>query len=113
MAIIPPIGASGIAASRFSDLAQVGNAKNALGATNESDGDQSLGFGQAVINALDNLQAAHTATDQAAQAAATGDLQAVEDYMVLATETQLATQLTVAVRNNAVEAFNEIMRMQI
>lgn len=70
-------------------------------------------FGTQVMAALDDLQAAHTATDQLAVQAATGDLAAVEDYMVMATQTQLATQLTVAVRNRAVEAFNEVMRMQI
>ena len=49
-----------------------------------------------------------------AQQAATGRLQNVEDYLI--TVQRGATrdmQLTVAVRNKAVEAFNEIMRMQV
>jgi flagellar hook-basal body complex protein FliE len=70
-------------------------------------------FGSKIVSAMEDLQAAHAQTDRLAQAAATGDLAAVEDYMVQATQTQLATQLTVAVRNRAVESFNEIMRMQI
>ncbi|MDQ1499053.1 MAG: flagellar hook-basal body complex protein FliE, partial [Actinomycetota bacterium] len=45
--------------------------------------------------------------------AATGDLTNVHDYMIAATEASLATQLTVAVRNKAVEAFNQIMNMGV
>lgn len=70
-------------------------------------------FGNSLGSALDDLDASHRSTDELARAAATGDLASVEDLMVASTETQLATQLTVAVRNRAVESFNEIMRMQL
>lgn len=70
-------------------------------------------FGSSLSSALDQLDTSHKTTDELARAAATGDLQSVEELMVSSTETQLATQLTVAVRNRAVESFNEIMRMQL
>jgi flagellar hook-basal body complex protein FliE len=61
---------------------------------------------------LDNLQALQTKADGLAVQAATGSLTDVHDYMIASTEASLATQLTVAVRNKALDAFNEIMRMQ-
>ena len=67
---------------------------------------------RALAKALDGLQATQTKADDLAVQAATGDLTDVHDYMIAATEASLATELTVAVRNKAVEAFNEIMRMQ-
>jgi flagellar hook-basal body complex protein FliE len=70
-------------------------------------------FSTAITGALDDLDAAQRNTDQLARAAATGDLERVEDLMVATTETQLLTQLTVAVRNRAIESFNEVMRMQL
>lgn len=70
-------------------------------------------FGAAIGNALDSLQASHTKADELARDAATGKLKNVEEYLLAATDAQLATQLTVAVRNRAVESFNEIMRMQV
>jgi flagellar hook-basal body complex protein FliE len=74
---------------------------------------EAAGFGTAVAGALDGLNAAHQRSADAARAAATGDLQSVNDYMIAASEAQLATQITTAVRNRAIESFNEIMRMQI
>ena len=71
------------------------------------------GFGDMVAQALQNVQATHTNADQLAQAASTGTATDVSDYMIAATQANLATELTVAVRNKAVEAFTEIMRMQI
>ena len=59
------------------------------------------------------LSAAQAKADDLALQAATGDLQSIQDYTIASTEAQLLTQLTVQVRNRAVEAFNDIMRMQV
>ena len=71
------------------------------------------GFGDLVTGALENLNSLHTTADNLAVQAATGDLTDVHEYTIAATEAELATQLTVAVRDKAVEAFNDIMRMQV
>jgi flagellar hook-basal body complex protein FliE len=70
-------------------------------------------FGSVIVNALEGLQATQNHADSLAVKAATGDLNDVHDYMIAAGEASLATEYTVAVRNRAVEAFNEIMRMQV
>lgn len=64
-------------------------------------------------DALNSLGAAEQRADTAARAAATGDLSSVSEFMMATTEAQLMTEVTVAVRNRAIEAFNEIMRMQV
>jgi flagellar hook-basal body complex protein FliE len=70
------------------------------------------GDGNGFSNALDAVQASQDNADGLAKAAATGNLTDIHNYTIAATEAQLTTQLTVAVRDRAVEAFNEIMRMQ-
>ena len=70
-------------------------------------------FGGMVSNAIDSLSGAQANADGLAVQAATGKLTDVHDYMIAATQASLATELTVAVRNKAVDAFNDIMRMQI
>ncbi len=69
--------------------------------------------GNAFVDALDNVQSAQDNADSLAKAAATGNLSDIHNYTIAATEASLTTELTVAVRDRAVEAFNEIMRMQI
>ncbi|MDP9821714.1 flagellar hook-basal body complex protein FliE [Nocardioides massiliensis] len=70
-------------------------------------------FGELVLDNIDRLESLQDRTDQLAVQAATGDLTNIHDYTIAATETQVATQLTVAVRNKALEAFHEIMRMHV
>ncbi len=77
------------------------------------DSGQGGGFGDLVTKAIDALNESHAEADRLAVQAATGDLSAAHDYTIAATEAQLLTQLTVEVRNRAVEAFNDIMRMQV
>jgi len=86
-------------------------AAGAAGAAAGSGGTQT--FGQTLVKALDGLQGTQTKADGLAVQAATGDLTNVHDYMIAATEASLATQLTVAVRNKAVESFNQIMNMAV
>lgn len=105
MTIIPPI-------SPVAPGPRPVDASRAVGGTGDA-GATGTGFGDTFTRALDQLDRAQKSTDELARAAATGDLQRVEDLMIAANETQLATQLTVAVRNRAVESFNEIMRMQV
>jgi flagellar hook-basal body complex protein FliE len=66
-----------------------------------------------VLNGIERLEGVQDRADGLAVQAATGDLSNIHDYTIAATEAQVTTQLTVAVRNKAVEAFNEIMRMPI
>ncbi len=75
--------------------------------------DAAESFGKLVSNGLDNLQETQASADKLATQAATGDLTDLHDYMIASTQAQLTTELTVSVRNKAVDAFNEIMRMQI
>ena len=62
---------------------------------------------------LDNLQSTQAAADNMATQAATGSLTNVADYMVTAEEANIQTQLTAAVRNNALQAFQQIMGMSL
>ena len=73
----------------------------------------SSSFGSSVSDLLSGLGEAEARADNAALAGATGELGSVSEYMIAATEAQLMTEVTVAVRNRAVEAFTEIMRMQV
>jgi len=65
-----------------------------------------------VLGSVDSLQQMQSTTDGLAVQAVTGDLDDVHDYTIAAAQSSLAIELTAAVRNKAVEAFSEIMRMQ-
>ena len=64
-----------------------------------------------VLSGVDQLQQMQSTTDGLAVQAVTGQLDDVHDYTIAAAQSSLAIELTAAVRNQAVDAFNEIMRM--
>ena len=72
-----------------------------------------LDFGSMLSAGIERLEGLHDRADGLAVQAATGDLSNLHDYTVAATEASVTTQLTTAVRNKALEAFQEIMRMPI
>lgn len=70
-------------------------------------------FGDLVLDGIERLEGVQDHADRLAVQAATGDLSNIHDYTLAATEAEVTTKLTVAVRNKAIEAFTEIMRMQV
>lgn len=70
-------------------------------------------FGGMVLDGITRLEGLQDNADTLAVRAASGTLPNIHDYTLAATEAEVATKLTVAVRNKAVEAFTEIMRMQV
>ena len=71
------------------------------------------GFASVLASSLDQLQATQSTSDGLAVQSATGDLRDVHDYMIAANEAKLATTAVVTIKNKAVEAFNDIMRMPV
>jgi flagellar hook-basal body complex protein FliE len=74
---------------------------------------QGVDFGSLVLDGIERLEGIQDSADTLAVRAASGTLPNIHDYTLAATEAETATKLTVAVRNKAIEAFTEIMRMQV
>lgn len=102
IAPISPISVGGPSAIGAGGLGSIGAAAPSGG-----------GFGDMLTQALDSVGNASAEVDRLSVQAATGDLSAAHNLTIATSEAQLLTQLTVEVRNRAVEAFNDIMRMQV
>jgi flagellar hook-basal body complex protein FliE len=105
----PAIGAvSGVSGTGYVQ------ALDALGATTPAPAasGSDAAFGAALAGSVDSLQQSQSTSNDLAIKAVTGDLDDVHDYTVASSQAKVALELTAAVRNKAVEAFTEIMRMQ-
>lgn len=110
MSPVPPVGLSGTAG--VSGVLAAGGLQGTAAAAAVQGPAEAGGFATAMAQGLEQVQSLQATADTLAVQAATGDLTNVHDYMIAATQAQLATELTVAIRNKAVQAFSEIMRMQ-
>lgn len=71
------------------------------------------GFGDAIAKGLEQVSQAEHAADGIAQDIASGGDADVHQLMASTTQASLAVDLLVQVRNRAVEAYQEIMRIQV
>jgi flagellar hook-basal body complex protein FliE len=76
-------------------------------------GTRSSSFGQMIGEGLQQVENLDQTAATKAVSAATGDLSDVHDYVIAATQAQVATELTTTLRNKALDSFNEIMRMPL
>jgi flagellar hook-basal body complex protein FliE len=106
---IPAISGVSAAISPVAATGYLSGPTGAEGITASTDG--GAGFASA-LGSIENLQQLQSTSNELSVKAVTGDLDDVHDYTIAAAESKLALELTAAVRNKAVEAFSEIMRMQ-
>jgi flagellar hook-basal body complex protein FliE len=97
IAPLPPVGALGAATGP----AAAGAAAPAQG------------FGDALSRGLTEVSSMERASDAVARSLATGGTAQVSDLMIAQTKSQVSLDLLVATRNRAVEAYQEIMRLQV
>jgi flagellar hook-basal body complex protein FliE len=97
------------------DVSGMGGVQGVSGAASASGTSSTNGseFGNLVIDGLDRLEGLTDKADKLSVQAATGNLSNIHDYTIAASEAQVATQLTVSVRNQALDAFNKILQMQV
>jgi flagellar hook-basal body complex protein FliE len=112
---INPIG--GI--SGFSGISGLAGAGGNFGVKNDLDFAEAAktpspntDFARMLSKGLESVQASQDKASDLAVQVANGTLQDPAQYTMAANEASLGLQMTLAVRNKAVEAFQEIMRMQ-
>lgn len=69
--------------------------------------------GSGFAQVLDQIGAVEESANVAAVDLAAGRLTNPHEFTALASQARLTVELSAAVRNRAVEAFNEVMRMQV
>jgi flagellar hook-basal body complex protein FliE len=76
-----------------------------------STGSGASGFATALTGAVDNLQQLQSTSDSLNIQAVTGNLDDIQQATIASARVETTVQLVSAVRNQAVDAFNDIMKM--
>lgn len=95
----------------LTNIASVGKTGSSAGVSET--GDAAAQFGEVIKKAVKQVNTMQTEADTMANQLATGDVEDVHKAMLSMQKAKLALDFTVQVRNKAVEAYQEIMRMQM
>lgn len=94
--------------NRISSLANLSRVDNTGGVTPGQED-----FGQMLSHALEGLSQMESDANQAATSLAAGEDLEIHQVMLAMQEADIGFQLALQVRNKLVEAYQEVMRMQI
>jgi flagellar hook-basal body complex protein FliE len=79
----------------------------------EKTGQQAGGFDSILEDAINNAEDTDAASQEGAMALLTGDVNDISGTVIAAEKADVALRLTIQVRNKVIDAYNEIMRMQL
>jgi len=84
-----------------------------LGNNTADEGNSTVSFGEYLNSALDQVNTLQIDAETAADDLALGKTDDIASVMIAEQKADVALQLTMQVRNKILDAYNEIMRMQI
>jgi len=79
----------------------------------EQPGSANTGFSEMLKAAIDDTGKQLTAADQAMAKLGTGEAKNIHEVMITMEKADISMRLLVQMRNKVVEAYNEVMRMQV
>ena len=71
------------------------------------------GFGEIFKQAMQEVSQTQKASDKMTSDLATGQVENIHEVMIASEKASLSLELTMQVRNKVVEAYQEVMRMQV
>jgi len=81
--------------------------------TAEVDSDKQVGFGEMLKKAIDDVNTLQKQAEEAKVKLAAGEVDDLHSVMIAGEKAGLALQFTIQVRNKVIEAYQEVMRMQV
>lgn len=90
---------------------QVADALAAL--TRKSDGEKTAEFQNVLLDAIEQANETDAADKTSIEGLLTGDTNSLADSVIATEKADIALRLTVQIRNRVIDAYNEVMRMQV
>jgi flagellar hook-basal body complex protein FliE len=84
-----------------------------LSKLSKADGADASGFQDILSEAIDAANSTDAVDKASAQALLTGDVNNIADALIDSEKATIALELTIQIRNKIIDAYNEVMRMQI
>lgn len=78
-----------------------------------SPGEAQTNFADTLKSAIDSVNDVQIASDKKTEALAQGNIDDLHDVMITAQKSSITLETTVQVQKKVVDAYNEIMRMQV
>ncbi|MDP4179489.1 MAG: flagellar hook-basal body complex protein FliE [Bacillota bacterium] len=94
--------------SGFNAISPIGIGKN-----DPKTNDQGLNFADMLNNALNNVNDLQLQSEQLGDDLATGKTDNIHEVLIATEKADISLQLTMQIRNKLMDAYSEIMRMQI
>jgi flagellar hook-basal body complex protein FliE len=79
----------------------------------ETSGGSKQNFANVLKGAVDNLNHIQLESDKKTQALADGNIDDLHDVMITAQKASITLETTVQIQKKVIDAYNEIMRMQV